>query len=616
MNYNVLEKSKPSILLGVIIEYLKKEETLATIFRNSAKVWSSKVALTFHEKNISYKELDEWSDSVAAFLFRNKIGNGMPVLVWLPRGIDLHVTILGIAKAGACYVPVDSDAPIERLRTISNDVKAVACFTEKLIELNCKILRPISQHTPFVENDVPITLNPDHRAYILYTSGTTGIPKGIPITHRQICHLIRAEQSIFQLLPNDKVYQGFSVSFDMWCEETWISYLVGAHLWIADAITAKSIAELTTVLENEKITILHAVPTLLANMENAVPSVRLVNSGGEACTPLVVRKWATKNRKLFNSYGPTETTVSASISELRNGDKISIGEVLPNYSMAIVDENFNPVPIGAEGELVISGIGVSLGYINWDALTKEKFIRKPSSLNMMLGERIYRSGDLVKMNNEGIVEFHGRTDDQVKLHGYRIELGEVEAKINLFDGIISAAVILKRNENERLVAFIQTEKSFVLDEVAIRQFLVNVLPSYMIPSDFIVMESLPILASGKINRKLLSSLDIKYTQQNIIDPLKLSDDTTVEQKVLYYLKQTFPNQNVLLAHDFFNDLGGDSLNAAVFVSEIRSSAKINNASFKDIYLHRPLYKLVECWEIIAEETKKVKEEFHPVSRLS
>lgn len=594
---------KKSVLLGQNIKELIKHETLADIFRSSCQKKKTDIALTFNQRSISYIELDEWSDSIAAFLYNKNIKNGMPVGVWLPRGLELHATILGIVKAGASYVPMDYEIPTERAATILQEVEAIACFTDKLISLSTAIYLPLQQHTPFKKEDIPSGLNQDDWAYVLYTSGSTGKPKGIPITQKQICHLIRAEQSIFQIQPNDKVYQGFSVSFDMWCEETWITYLAGASLWIADSVTSKSIDELPNVLEQEHITVFHAVPSLLAAMPRDVSSIRLVNSGGEACTLNALKKWAKDNRLFYNSYGPTETTVTATMAKLTAEDTISIGSPLPNYSLAIVDENLNPVDIGIEGELIISGLGVAQGYVKLSEQTKEKFVKKPDSLIELYGDKIYRTGDLAMITHAGNIEFIGRIDDQVKIHGYRIELGEIESKLTNIKGIRESACKVFKNSNNQdtLVAFVKTEPSFILNELIIKRELALFLPIYMLPSSIVLVDDIPRLASGKINRKALPLPEIV----NLIKEKNTSEDlktlNTVEEKVKHVLQHLFPGKEILLEYDFFNEIGGDSFTTALFVSELRDHAGITNASFKDVYTQRPLHKLVKHWE---EELKQ------------
>jgi non-ribosomal peptide synthetase component F len=210
------------------------------IFRQSAAEYANHTALIFADKSITYAQLNLWSDAVAQHLIQNEIVPGNKIGLWHKRGIELHVAILGIIKAGAAYVPIDREQPAERVELVMAEVGAAACFSEDLLNLTCPIFTVIPM--PAVDDGITVTERPapDDAAYVLYTSGSTGKPKGIPISHRNICHLVRAEQSVFNITDTDRVYQGFSVSFDMWCEETWVSYLAGATIWVADKHHLKS----------------------------------------------------------------------------------------------------------------------------------------------------------------------------------------------------------------------------------------------------------------------------------------------------------------------------------------------------------------------------------------
>ena len=220
-----------SILNGPARPDLLKEETLVDLFSHSAKTYPNNIALVFGGMQLSYKQLDVWSSAIAADLQKKGIGRGSYVAVWWRRGLELHAAILGIIKAGATYVPIDREMPAERVETVLEEVKATACFSRFALNTSAMLLQVLP--LPPADYMQPLTTPPlpDDNAYVLYTSGSTGKPKGIPITHRQICHLVRAEQSYFNIQPEDRVYQGFSVSFDMWCEETWVGYFAGATLW-------------------------------------------------------------------------------------------------------------------------------------------------------------------------------------------------------------------------------------------------------------------------------------------------------------------------------------------------------------------------------------------------
>lgn len=605
---------EPAILLGASRPDLMLEESLGDLFFHATEKWSNKIACCFEQDKFTYQHLNDWSNQIAAFLQSKGIGRGDFVGVWWPRGAALHAIIIGIVKSGAAYVPLDREMPAERVTTVLSEVGAQYYFSDAEIGgafSRIDILAIKDLNLSFDKSKMPL---PDDIAYVLYTSGSTGRPKGIPITHRMICHLVRSENEVLGIHDKDLIYQGFSVSFDMWCEEVWIGYFAGATLFIADATRAKSIDELSDYLKTNKITVLHAVPSLLAVMDTDIPTLRIINAGGEACSKQVMEQWAKNGLVFYNSYGPTETTVTATIAELKLGDPISIGLPLPNYNLAVVNEVCEPVGFDTRGELVISGPGVSNGYINRADLTEEKFIPKPSHFPFLPGDRIYKTGDEVSISKNGIVSFYGRLDDQVKVRGYRIELGEIENHLVQVAGIKAAAVAVKKDNlgNDHLVAFAVFHKDYNVEDERWRSSLANVLPSYMIPEMLLALTDMPRLASGKTDRKNLpmpeALLHLSATDtENSID-----EHAPIKERVFQIVAQVFPGKTISDEADFFNDLGGHSLLAASFVSKIRKDAGIKQASLKDIYLHRPLKKLIAEWEIKSKSNTQEKVPFHRI----
>ena len=585
-----------SILYGTIRPDLLKNETLGEMFSATAQRFPNKIALTFNDETYTYAELELWSNQIAAYLQNQQVAAGDFVGLWWPRSAALHAAVIGITKSGATYVPLDYDMPNERVSLVLKEAGAKLCFAEQKLNSGLAIhsVPSLNRDNQLLKPIVkPATLN--NFAYVLYTSGSTGLPKGIAISQKNICHFIRSENEILQIESTDRVYQGFSVSFDMWCEESWIGYFVGATIVVADATTAKAIDELGQFLNQHHITVLHAVPSLLAVVEDAVPSLRLINAGGEACPEKVVNKWATPSCKFFNSYGPTETTVTAACTQLQPGMPISIGTPLPNYHLAVVDDQLNPLPIGEKGELVISGVGVAKGYLNRPEMTLEKFVPKPDSLAQMPGDFIYKTGDLVALTSEGTVAFFGRLDDQIKLRGYRIELGEIEAKLSALEGVQSAAVAVKQDSQaqDQLVGYVVMNGTH-FSESTIRSQLAVVLPVYMVPSCVMQLPEMPRITSGKVNRKALPMPEQLLQTPEI--NTNIDSNADVSQKVKTILASIFPVKEIDLSQDFFNDLGGHSLLAATFVSKMRNLAGVKKASLRDVYLNRPLSALVNIWQ--------------------
>jgi len=605
-----------SIVLGAVRPEFLQDETLADIFRASAQKYASKTAVVFGDLSVTYAELDRWSDAMADYLYQNGIRPGDPVGLWWPRGMELHIAVLGIIKAGASYVPLDHEMPAERVETVLNEVGAKCYISRDLLSLNIPAFQVVAQPSEHQKLYITPGAAPDNWAYVLYTSGSTGKPKGIPIAHRQICHLVRAEHSVLEVQSTDRVYQGFSVSFDMWCEETWISYFAGASIWVADAATAKSIDELDEVLRKQHITVLHAVPSLLAVMEDDIPGLRIVNAGGEACTTQVVARWSIPTRKFYNSYGPTETTVTATLIALKPGDPITIGIPLPNYNLAVVDEHLNVLPFGERGELIVTGAGVCTGYINLPELTKQKFVPKPESLSALPGDMVYRTGDAAVINPDKTIDFQGRFDDQIKLRGYRIELGEIESKLSDLPEITAAAVAVKKDANgqEHLAGYVVCDDPVNMNQQKIREDLAKVLPAYMVPSVIVQLAEMPRLPSGKINRKALPTPAMLLENAAFITNEIIDLDAPLGERVISALRKFFPNREIDLSLDFFTSLGGHSLLAAAFVSRLRREANVPQASLKDIYLHRPLQTLVEYWESKPIGETKAKKAFNEIPR--
>jgi len=589
-----------SIILGMYDDVILQKKTLIHIFNKTVENLSNKVALRFNGNFITYKELDEYSNAFARYLLQLNISKNSTIGLYLPRGFELFIAHLGILKVGATYIPFDIETPVERVESVLNQTNSKFCVSEKVVS---EKIYNISIDELVLLNGNPIDYSDVNGiSHIIFTSGSTGIPKGIPIKHFQIAHLIEAENKILNVNSNDLVYQGFSVSFDMWFEEVWISFLTGATLIIADNITSKSFDKLEIFLKINCVTVLHAVPSLLSFIGTDIPTLRLINSGGEACNENVIRKWSNENILLFNSYGPTETTVTATIGQLKIGNRIDVGKPLPNYSISIIDENQNPVVKGAIGEVAISGIGLSEGYYHNSRLTDKSFIKKENNLDLMYGDMIYLTGDLGFINEMGNIIIQGRKDDQVKIRGYRVELGEVESSINSCEDVLNTVVVKKQIAGiDQLIAFYESKSNDDISGI-LRKSIANLLPLYMIPSHFIKVESFKRLDSGKIDRKSLPDIN-SINFHNKIDQ-NFSDDA-ISTSVLLILTELFPGQEINFDSDFFNDLGGHSLLAAIFVSESRIRTEIFDISILDIYKIKKIGDIISFWKSKSKDNKNL-----------
>ncbi len=597
--YNV--DPNTSILLGPNQTDLIRSEILADIFEVTVQLLPQQTALIFGEHRLSYSELNDLSDKAASHLIYDGVLPGQIVGLWLPRGIELLVMQLAIAKTGAAWLPFDADTPIDRIAICLNDADAVGL-------ISCDAFGSHPHHPlPKIWNAEKLLVAyqgklkrrtgvlPEHPAYVIYTSGSTGKPKGIQINQGAICHFLRSENSQLGIKNTDRVYQGFSVAFDMSFEEIWISYLVGATLWIASKELATDPDALPLALIQNQITVLHAVPTLLALFNSDLPNLRIINIGGEACPESLANKWATPDRKLFNTYGPTEATVSASLAQLRAGEPVTIGLPLPNYILLVIDpettQGLRILPRGETGELCISGPGVATGYLGRPVLTAEKFLSNPFAIGTH-DQRLYRTGDLARIDDHGRVQCLGRTDDQVKIRGFRVELGEIESVLCHQANIGTAAVILRHDDGiERLIAYIITEDGAAPVLADLRASLAESLPPYMVPGYIETLPEMPRLTSGKIDRKSLRALPLNTLNNHNSE----SDipENHAEEVLFAEITKLFPGQAIHRNADFFSDLGGHSLLAARLASALRSNAEFSSFTVRDIYQQRQIGRIAE-----------------------
>jgi non-ribosomal peptide synthetase-like protein len=536
---------------------------------------------------LTYGDLARRAAQVAHFLRGRGIVRGDRIVICLPRGLDQFAAIIGVLQAGAAYVPVDLGFPAERIDFIAADAAAAMILTTVARQTDFAHAHVVpfddrlgeiatGEAWRFTRSSTDAT--PDDLAYIIYTSGTTGRPKGVAIRHRNIAHLVRAESAILGLTADDKIFQGFSLAFDMSLEEMWPAFLAGAELVVSSEALAKSGPEVAVAIVRAGVTVWHCVPSLLAVVETPLPGLRLINLGGEACPPDLARRWARPGLRLLNTYGPTETSVTATWAELTADAPVTIGTPLPGYRAWVVGEDMTPLAPGVPGELVIGGPGVGEGYVGLPELTDAKFITL--TLDADAGpERVYRSGDLVSVGPDGNLVFAGRIDTQVKIRGYRVELGEIEAAIGDDPAVVAAVCTLYAADDvETLVAYIVPRPGAVIDTSRIADALKARLPSYMRPGLYEILDRLPVLVSGKVDRKALPAPVARVAATDIDLPA-----TPVEVELHRAWSEIFAPLPVSATADFFDDLGGHSLRAARAVSRARALPGLADLSINDLY---------------------------------
>ncbi|MEO7496031.1 MAG: amino acid adenylation domain-containing protein, partial [Massilia sp.] len=597
------------ILYGPVQPELLRDEILADLLEASAARCPAQIALIDGARSISYAELNQLADLAASRLIEAGVRPGDIVGLWHPRGSTLLIMQAAIAKTGAAWLPVDQDTPVDRLQVCLDDAQAfgvVSC--DALAPQLAAIGRPVwcadtllgplaNGHA--LRRRAPVT--PDQPAYVIYTSGSTGKPKGILISQGSICHFLRSENAVLGVRMEDRVYQGFSVAFDMSFEEIWIAYLVGATLWIGAKDITGDPETLPRMLQANGVTVLHAVPTLLALFSEDVPSLRLINLGGEMCPESLVERWSRPGRQMFNTYGPTEATVSASLARLHPGVPITIGTPLPNYGLLVIGVEgpvLSLLPRGETGELCITGPGLAAGYLGRPDLTADKFVLNPWSSGAH-DARLYRTGDLARIDADGQVQCLGRTDDQVKIRGFRVELGEIEAVLAQQAGVGTVAILLRKDDGiEQLVAYLVpsgagAETAEALQPARLRRALAALLPPYMVPSRYEQLAQMPRLTSGKIDRKALRAMPLSVLPAGAPQDADLPE-TPAEVALFAALATLFPGMPIRRDADFFSDLGGHSFFAARLASTLRADPAYAHVTVRDIYQHRRIGRIAEA----------------------
>lgn len=582
---------------------LLRDECLADILSAAARRRPNHPALIWGARVLTYLELDTAAETAARALAHFGAGPGRVVGLFMPRGADLLMAQASITKSGAAWLPFDAETPLERVKACLDSAQAaglIACreWLPRLAGLSV----PVWALEDLADHQYPAApraaAKPSDPAYVIYTSGSTGQPKGIVISHRSICHFLRAENEMLGVREDDKVYQGFSAAFDMSFEEIWISYLVGATLWIAPPEITRDPDALSQALAREAITVLHIVPALMAFLRDPPPSVRLINLGGEACPDALAQRLARPGRQVFNTYGPTEAAVSASMIELRQNESVSIGWPLPNYGLLVVDEQLRPLPAGEAGQLCIFGPGLALGYLGRPDLTAERFVRNPAAAGPEEAV-MYLTGDLARFDPGGPARCLGRADSQVKIRGFRVELEEITAALAALPGVAAAAVLLRPlGGMDEIVAFVVCADGGEIGAGILRQRLSSKLAPYMVPAHFEIVAQLPRLASGKIDHHALRAAPLSRPAGEAAAPRNPD-----EAALFAALAALLPGRALRAEADFFDDLGGHSLLAARLVSLLREQPDYAGLSVADIYQQRRLGQIARVLELQRQSSR-------------
>ncbi len=580
-------------------------QQLHQLFAETAHTYPNQVALSWLGDTCTYRELNEQADHLAARLQHQGVQAGDFVGLFMAKSVELYVGMLAVLKAGAAYVPLDLSFPPDRVTFILEDCGARALLVNNELPeglaawpgLVLDLRVPAPAVPSFLE---PVAGGPDSIAYVIYTSGTTGLPKGVLIPHRSICHLVRAEQLLFQPTPQDRVVQGFSVAFDASLEELWLAWAAGAALVPVPEETMKAPDALPGFLADNQVTVFSTVPTLLSLLPATIPTLRLLILGGEVCPPELLAKWASRQCRVVNTYGPTEATVVATAADFVPGHKLTIGRPLAGYDVLILDQLGQLMPLGAAGELCIGGAALAAGYLNRPELSASKFNTVSELANGFAG-RLYRTGDLARFEADGNIDFLGRIDTQVKIRGFRVELAEIESLLLQWPGIRNAAVALKEGTDgvKKLIAYLILDPNQLLDERAVRAYLRERLAPYMLPAALVPLTAFPLLTSGKVDRKALPypvSGDHAPTRELTLPR------TPTEATIYATWQKRFDTSDLSITDDFF-DLGGNSLLASLIISELRQLPDFQGLSVKEMYTRRTIAALADAVDAEARRTQ-------------
>ncbi len=576
---------------------------LHEFFESAARRWPDRIAVEIppgtgrpKRRAVTYAELKRQADRLADAL-RPVVTGECVVAILFPRTTELlYAAQLAVLKAGAAWASLDPAFPDEHIGAILADSGAVALVTDaggcaRAERAGWQIGHRIDasgeargRRGAAPPAPRPSWLAPDRLAYVIYTSGTTGRPKGVLIEHRSIANLVASDLAEFTLAPGDRVAQNSSASYDSSVEETWLALAAGATIVVMDDETARLGPDLIPWLRAERINVFCPPPTLLrttgaANPQWELPDLRLVYLGGEALPRDVADRWA-DGWRLENGYGPTECTVTAVRTRIRKGDEIAIGTPIRGVQVWVLDGALEEVPDGETGELCLGGLALARGYHNRPDLTAERFPVHPK-----LG-RIYRSGDLGHRSPDGAFFCHGRIDHQVKLRGYRIELEAIEARLAECPGVREAACRVQGDgTRQTIVAFVVPALPEAPPSAALlRASLEKVLPSYMVPSRIGFVPQLPKTTGGKLNRPALPLLgEEEEGAARPVVPPRIPLETKIAEVFRQALERPGP---VSVEDDFFSDLGGDSLAAALAISLLRDDPATASLTARDLYDER------------------------------
>jgi len=586
------EEIKQFQILNKSAKVFPEELCLHQLFEIQVNKYPDAVALVFEDQEMTYRELNNKANQTAHYLQNIGVKPDVLVGICFDRSIEMIIGLLAILKAGGAYLPFDPTHPDERIAFTIEDANinfllSHSSFADRFsnIKFNKNVIYLDKTDFNSYSTDNPISkASKNNLAYVIYTSGSTGKPKGALITHYNVTRLFAATNSWFHFNDNDvwTLFHSYAFDFSVW--EIWGALLYGGKLVIIPYWISRSPDAFYDLLCKYRVTVLNQTPSAFNQLQKAEEqkgicenlNLRFVIFGGEALEFQTLKPWfdrhGDKFPQLINMYGITETTVHVTYYPLKIADmdksKSLIGIPIPDLKAYVLNNNYQHQPIGIPGELFVGGAGVAKGYLNRTKLTKEKFIINP--FNDDPDSLLYKTGDLARLLPDGSLEYLGRIDNQVKIRGFRIELGEIETVLVQHPFVLNSLVIGAETMEDsqlslRLIAYLVIAPDKKVTSGDLRSFLSNKLPDYMIPSVFIMMDSFPLTANGKIDRRKLPEPD---STRPDLDSVYVSPNTKTEQLIANMWKEIIGLDQVGI-HDNFFDLGGDSIKGAIFINKLQ-----------------------------------------------
>ena len=575
-----------------------RNESILQVFKKQVEKNASSLALVFEDKAYTYKELDRLSNKLANYLLSLNLPKNSVIGIMLNRSANTIISMLAILKANMAYMLIEKDLPNDRIQYMLSNAKSpllITSYDVNYLDFASKLYLDTLNWSKLSTNEIPIEDKPADYLSVVYTSGSTGLPKGVLIKRFSMINLVNGYQYSMHTDTLSNFLSICSVAFDMFAAEVWIALLSGKKLILANEEQSKNPIPMSQLINKENCEFMlitsSKMDLLISNTTTCtcLKHLKAIQLGGEVLNPKFFDKVRQFTKaKIYNGYGPSETTSCCTCKYITNSQDINLGKPLPNVQIYICNQDLNLCPIDIVGELCIAGDGVSLGYINNPELTNKKFIKNPFGNGLL-----YKSGDLAKWNTNGDIEYIGRNDFQIKIRGLRIELEEINNAIKALPSVHNSVTVVRKIHNiDTICSFIVSSKE---DTTEIKNSLTKRLPHYMIPSHIIFMQALPLTVNGKIDTKKLPEIKV--------DEIYVAPKTELQKKLVSVYEEYLGIEKLSIDSNFF-ELGGDSLIAIKIITKLSSDFNIN-LGIKDIFSYPTIASLSHYIESHSSEDSTI-----------